>query len=102
MEKLKSTSARLMDLPADMSRGSSSGDDEIFVVDANDHGIENEILRTPLFASDFGRYSFAPKNKWKIIFPYAAENAKLRLMSTSDIRQKCPKAFAYLTKFGQT
>ncbi|MCX5866028.1 MAG: N-6 DNA methylase, partial [Proteobacteria bacterium] len=96
MEKLKSTSARLMELPADMSRGSSSGDDEIFVVDANDHGIENKILRTPLFASDFGRYSFAPKNKWKIIFPYAAENAKLRLMSAHDIRQKYPKAFAYL------
>jgi hypothetical protein len=96
MEKLKSTSTRLMDLPADMSRGSSSGDDEIFVVDASDHGIENEVLRTPLFASDFGRYFFAPKNTWKIIFPYAVENAKLRLMSIPDIRQKYPKAFAYL------
>lgn len=96
MEKLKSKSVRLMDLPADMSRGSSSGDDEIFVVDANDHGIENEILRTPLFASDFGRYFFAPKNKWKIIFPYVEENAKFRLMSISDIRQKYPKAFAYI------
>ncbi|MCG2812395.1 MAG: Eco57I restriction-modification methylase domain-containing protein, partial [Candidatus Aminicenantes bacterium] len=96
MEKLKSISVRLMDLPADMSRGSSSGDDEIFVIDANDHGIENEILRTPLFASDFGRYSFAPKNKWKIIFPYAAKNVKLSLLSTPDIRQKYPKTFAYL------
>src|ERR1035437_9270239 len=47
-EKLKLKSIRLLDLPADMSRGSSSGDDEVFVVEANGHGLEKDILRTPL------------------------------------------------------
>ncbi|MEO6183490.1 MAG: N-6 DNA methylase, partial [Verrucomicrobiota bacterium] len=96
LEKLKSKSVRLLDLPADMSRGSSSGDDEVFVVEANGHGLEKDILRTPLFASDFGRYHFSPQEKWQIIFPYVAEDNGFRLMKSSELQKKFPKAFTRL------
>jgi hypothetical protein len=96
LEKLKSKSVRLLDLPADMSRGSSSGDDEVFVVEASGHGLEKDILRTPHFASDFNRYLFAPENKWRIIFPYVAEKDGFRLMTSSELQKKFPKAFARL------
>ena len=96
LEKLKSGSVRLLDLPADMSRGSSSGDDEVFVVEADGHGLEKAILRTPLFASDFGRYHFTPEDKWRIIFPYVAEKGGFRLMASSELQKKFPKAFARL------
>jgi hypothetical protein len=96
LDKLKSASVRLLDLPADMSRGSSSGDDEVFVVEADGHGLEKDILRTPLFASDFGRYHFTPQNKWRIIFPYVAEKDGFRLMAGSELQKKFPKAFAHL------
>ncbi|HEY5911181.1 MAG TPA: N-6 DNA methylase [Verrucomicrobiae bacterium] len=96
LEKLKSASVRLLDLPADMSRGSSSGDDDIFVVAANGHGLEKDILRTPLFAADFGRYLFAPQDKWRIIFPYAAGKDGFCLMTSSELHKKFPKTFAHL------
>jgi len=96
LEKLKAVSTRLLDLPADMSRGSSSGDDEVFVVESNGHGLEQGILRTPLFASDFNRYLFAPQDKWSIIFPYVAEKDGFRLMKSAELQKKYPKAFAHL------
>jgi hypothetical protein len=96
VKKLKSESVRLLDLPADMSRGSSSGDDEVFVVEVSGHGLEKDILRTPLFASDFGRYLFAPQDKWRIIFPYVAGKDGFRLMTSSELQKKFPKTFAHL------
>jgi len=66
--RLKSVSTRLLDLPADMSRGSSSGDDEVLSSRQPATDWKKGILRTPLFASDFGRYHFAPQGKWRIIF----------------------------------
>ena len=79
-----------------MSRGSSTGDDEVFVVEASGHGLEKGILRTPLFASDFGRYHFTPQDKWRVIFPYVAENNGFRLLTSSEFQKKFPKAFAHL------
>jgi hypothetical protein len=96
LEKLNARSVRLLDLPADMSRGSSSGDDEVFIVEANGHGLEKEVLRTPLFASDFNRYCFQPEDKWRIIFPYAAEKDRFRLMKSAELQKRFPKAFAHL------
>ncbi len=96
IEKLKAQSIRLLDLPADMSRGSSSGDDEVFIVEATGHGLEKDILRTPLFASDFGRYHFTPENKWLIIFPYVADQDGFHLMKSSELQKKFPNTFAHL------
>jgi hypothetical protein len=96
LAKLRKNSKRLLDLPAEMSRGSSSGDDKVFMLENKRLGIERQILRIPLFASDFGRYRCVPSNKWLIIFPYAQENGSYRLLSENELKKSCPKAHAYL------
>jgi type I restriction-modification system DNA methylase subunit len=78
-KKIRARSKRLLDLPADMSRGSSTGADEAFVVEGAPGTLESKILRRPLFASDFGRYRFEPRGDYSIIFPYVREDAVFRL-----------------------
>jgi adenine-specific DNA-methyltransferase len=96
LEKIALNSVRLLDLPAEISRGSSTGDDDIFIVDGTGMGLEPTILRSPLFASDFSRYQFKLSGKWKVIFPYIVENGKANLMTESEFRKKHPKAYDYL------
>ena len=96
LAKLAKYTTRLLDLPADMSRGSSTGDDEVFVFERGELSIEAGILRDPLFASDFGRYRFAPAGKWKVIFPYVCEEGNYRLYEEHELKTKFPRAFAHL------
>lgn len=96
LAKIEKGSKHLLDLPAEMNRGSSTGDDEVFIYEAGTIDIEDKINRVPLFASDFNRYKFAPKRKWKIIFPYVMEEGKFRLYTENELKKKYPKAFAYL------
>ncbi len=96
VEKMAQGSVRLLDLPVEISRGSSTGDDDIFMIDSAGTAIEPGILRKPLFASDFSRYHFKLSGKWQVIFPYKIENGKSELMAESELRTKYPKAYAYL------
>jgi hypothetical protein len=97
LAKLDWNTVRLLDLPADMSRGSSTGDDEVFVIEKNSVPLEPEALRVPLFASDFGRYHFEPSGKWKVIFPYQAGEDGFHLLPEREFRQKFPKTHRYLS-----
>ena len=96
LEKLNKNSVRLLDLPTEISRGSSTGDDQVFMVESATCDMEPAVLRTPLFASDFGRYHFRPVAEWKVIFPYIVENGKSVLRSEAELRKRFPKAFAHL------
>ena len=96
LTKLSSRTTRLLDLPADMSRGSSTGDDEVFVFESGTLKIEKEIVRDPLFASDLGRYNFSPGGKWKVIFPYVSENGSFRLYTEQELKRLFPRAYSYL------
>ncbi|HVM50920.1 MAG TPA: N-6 DNA methylase [Candidatus Acidoferrum sp.] len=96
LDKLARGTKRLLDLPADMSRGSSTGDDNIFVFEAGALRLEESLTREPLFASDFGRYRFAPSGRWQVIFPYVCHDGAYRLYSEQELRSKFPRAFAYL------
>ena len=96
LAKLQQGTRRLLDLPAEMSRGSSTGDDEVFVFESGTLAVEAGVARDPLFASDFGRYDFAPAGKWKVIFPYVCENGSYRLYEEHELKTKFPQAFAYL------
>jgi hypothetical protein len=98
LSKLAISTTRLLDLPAFMSRGSSSGNDQVFMLPADKIAVEPGILRVPLFATDFGRYRFALLNKWKIIFPYLRENGACRLYLENELRTTFPRAFAYLRR----
>jgi type I restriction-modification system DNA methylase subunit len=96
LEKMNRSSVRLLDLPAEISRGSSTGDDEVFVVDIAGHNLEPGILRTPLFASDFSRYHFNLSREWQVIFPYKVQNGQSELLAEAEFRKKYPKAYDYL------
>jgi hypothetical protein len=96
--KLSRNAVRLLDLPADMSRGSSTGHDEVFVIEKGTLSLEPEALRVPLFATDFGRYRFEPEGKWKVIFPYEASGGGFPLLSEREMRQKLPKTYRYLSE----
>ena len=102
VQKLEHHSVRLLDLPAEMSRGSSTGDDEVFMVEQGDKRIEKAVLRVPIFATDFRRYVFAPSSQWQLIFPYARDNGAFRLYEVEEIKTKFPKAFAYLREHEAT
>jgi hypothetical protein len=99
IDKIGANSLRLLDLPADMSRGSSTGDDEVFVIENED--VEEEVCRTPIFASDFGRYNFDPAKRWKIIFPYVFRNQHYELRTEAELESRFPKAFAHLHRARQ-
>jgi SAM-dependent methyltransferase len=94
--KLQVRATRLLDLPATVSRGSSSGDDDVFMFERGTVQIEDGVVRTPVFASDFGRYWFAPSGKWDIIFPYALDDGEYRLMQEREFKGQFPRAYAYL------
>jgi len=79
-----------------MSRGSSTGDDNVFVVPFRLHGLEPAILRIPVFASDFGRYWFEPTGDWRVVFPYLSDAEGYRLITAAELKREYPKTFAHL------
>jgi len=110
LEKIKNANAvSLLELPSDMSRGSSSGADDIFILTKlgddrykTKEGLvvecEPEILRVPLYATDFGRYEFRPIAKERIIFPYRVTSAGYSLYNEKEFKKNYPKAFSYLSR----
>jgi hypothetical protein len=96
LEKLARKTIRLLDLPAEMSRGSSTGDDEVFMVARRDKLLEQAILRTPIFATDFSRFRFAPSGEWQVIFPYIRDGDRFRLLEQEELKTRFPKALSYL------
>ncbi len=107
LNKIAELGTPLLDLPAMMSRGTSSGADTVFCLKQTEDGlttqtgeaveIESDILRQPLYASDFTRYQFSPKNKERIIFPYTVGLDGYELIGEDLFRQKWPKAYKYLS-----
>jgi len=97
LEKLRRSGKRLLDLPADMSRGHSTGDDEVFVVEAGKEEVGTEILRVPVYATDFRRYSYVPNSQWRVIFPYRERAGVLELIPEGELRREFPKAFDHLS-----
>jgi adenine-specific DNA-methyltransferase len=95
-EKLALNSVRLLDLPADMSRGSSSGNDDVFVLAYGERKVEQAVLRIPVYATDFKKYCYETSHAWRIIFPYVQDSGTYRLMTDEELRNKYPKAYAYL------
>ncbi len=107
--KIRDTnSVSLLDLPSDMSRGSSSGGDDLFILTKMSDGryktqddvtveIEPDLLRVPLYATDFGRYDFHPKAKERIFFPYRVTTDGYKLIDEKEIEKNYPKTFSYLS-----
>ena len=110
VEKLLSLGVLLLDLPAKMSRGSSSGNDKVFMLKgdldsdtfSSDDGLlvqlEPQLLRIPVFATDFGRYTFHPQSGKVIIFPYRRRDntGEFSLLSQEELETSFPKVYGYL------
>ena len=91
-----------------ISRGSSSGDDDVFVLtkterpgiyktrDGEDVALEYGSLRIPLYATDFKRYMFAPLAEERIIFPYSVDASSSALIPEKDFKERFPQAYDYL------
>ncbi|HKQ56396.1 MAG TPA: N-6 DNA methylase [Candidatus Eisenbacteria bacterium] len=104
--KLAQHSAPLLALPAEMSRGSSTGDDETFILTRSGRElvtrqgkavqIEADLLRSPISASDFGRYWFRAPEMDVIIFPYRNARHGFELIPESDLKRSYPRAYEYL------
>ncbi|HVC94967.1 MAG TPA: N-6 DNA methylase [Pirellulales bacterium] len=104
--KLIAQGTPLLALPAKMSRGSSTGADDVFMLCAGGRGfrdrdgnsvvIEKSILRTPLYATDFNRYSFKPAAEERVIFPYSVQDESYELFSESRLKSEFPNAHKYL------
>jgi hypothetical protein len=104
--KVNQDSVPLLELPTLISRGSSTGDDDVFMLTRKGRtyqtrqgspvDIEEAILRIPLYATDFGRYRFQPAAEEKVIFPYTVTGDGSALIKESVLRSDFPKAYAYL------
>ncbi len=108
VEKIFRNARPLGDLPARIARGSSSGADDIFILrfdgehlttrDGVIVEIEEDILRVPIYATDFARYSFTPKRDERILFPYHISAEGSQLFSTTELQDNFPKAYKYFAQ----
>jgi hypothetical protein len=106
IHKVNQNAVPLLELPALMSRGSSTGADDVFMVTRTGRGfqtrdgdpieVEDSILRVPLYATDFGRYRFHPAAEERIIFPYTVKKDGYSLLSEHALRTEFPRTYAYL------
>jgi type I restriction-modification system DNA methylase subunit len=106
IEKLLNGTVSLLELPAQMSRGSSTGADSVFMLTAKGDGlcdrdgapvdVEQGLLRIPLYASDFNRFTFRPVADERVIFPYIVSEGRYELIAEAQLKAGFPKAFAYL------
>jgi len=58
--------------------------------------IEEDVLRRPLYATDFTRYQFRPRNNERIIFPYTVSETGYTIVEETEMRSRWPKAYNYL------
>ena len=112
-DEVASLSARLLDgstplleLPTAISRGSSTGDDGVFCLetkngelrtrDGDPVDVEAEVLRRPLWATDFTRYEFRPRNEAMLVFHYRVSETGYAVIPEDELRERWPHAYAYL------
>ena len=106
VEKLLKKSTPLGSLPSQISRGSSSGADNVFIIKEIDGNyfdrlgrkvqIESNLLRKPVYATDFNRYQFSPKSSDLIIFPYILKDNKYVLLTELELKNEYPLGYKYL------
>ncbi len=113
LNNITQSNNRFMDLTEKIFKGSSTGNDRIYLLDlVKDKGhivivfsqemnqsveIEKEILMPFLYGEDVRRY-YISKSKKLLLFPYKKVNNQIRLIPIQDLKDNYPLAFDYLTK----
>ncbi|MFO7992417.1 MAG: N-6 DNA methylase, partial [Thermoplasmata archaeon] len=109
--KVERKSIPLGDITKSIGRGTSTGDDDIFIVNKEEKRegltlctssveedpflIETALLRTPIHSTNFGKYRFTPHLNKKLIWPYD-ENSNL--ISEKIFAEHYPNAWEYLKR----
>ena len=106
-DKISEHTVPLNNLPSRIARGSSSGADDIFMLQRREDSlftrqgepveIESDILRIPLYSTDFGRYSFDSRSGEAVIFPYHVTPEGYALLPETELQSRFPFAYRYLT-----
>ncbi len=106
LKKLFQNSTKLGMLPARIGRGSSSGNDKVFILrkqgnifvasNGDEVMVEKEILRIPIFAPNIRRYQFDPDDDNVIIFPYEVSEDGYSLYSERRLKSLFPLTYEYL------
>lgn len=106
-EKMNSVGNSLESIMSEMARGISTGADDVFIVKVLPNNtlvtkegypveIEEDLLRIPIYATDYNRYFFKSFNSDRIIFPYYVTNESYHLIPEKDFLSKFPKGYKYL------
>jgi len=87
------------DVMQNMSRGVSTGADNVFCLtgeEAEALGLELSSTRTAIFASSVRRYAFREDSSNKVIFPYIVDDENYRLLTHEEIESNFPIAYEYV------
>ncbi len=113
LSKLKTNGISFKDITSKIFKGSSTGNDDIFLLDPikprtnttivystfldRELEIENELLKTFLYGEDIKRYQDPIPHKL-LLFPYHTVNRKRTLIPSELMKSKYPYAFKYLNE----
>jgi type I restriction-modification system DNA methylase subunit len=105
--RVAGTGTPLAQWPCAISRGSSTGADDVFMLRQHDGvllsraglevEVEGDILRTPIYATDFGRYCFRPQASERVVFPYRVAHDSYSVIPEGEMQSAYPLAYAYLS-----
>ncbi len=113
LSKIKMKGISFEDITRKIFKGSSTGNDDIFLMDVVKEGknfttvhstflnldleIEKELLKPFLYGEDIRRYQ-DPVNHKVLLFPYHTVNGKTILIRSDLMESAYPKAFKYLNE----
>ena len=113
LTKIKKQKNNFRDITKKIFKGSSTGNDEIFLLDLIKKGrdtsiafstilnkeieIENELLHEFIYGEDVRRYAIADSKK-VLLFPYLMLDGEARLIQIDSLKKDFPLAFGYLNK----
>lgn len=109
IKKLNEQSKDLISLPCEISRGSSTGNDNIFILRKNSRGeyvngfdeivdVEKKIFKRPIFATDFSRFHFNEQSDYFLIFPYSIKGEESHLIEEKELQVNFPLTYNYLSR----
>jgi type I restriction-modification system DNA methylase subunit len=107
IEKLNSAGPTLSELGITMTRGLSTGADDVFCLHQCEDGtwrnkagttveVEEAATRYEIHATDFERYRFAHRHDKRLIFPYTVETDGYSLLDIDAIKKVWPRTHRYL------
>ena len=111
LSKIKTHGVSFKEITRKIFKGSSTGDDDVFLLDPiikgdnttlvhstflnSDIEIENELLKPFLYGEDIKKYQ-DPTNHKVLLFPYFKVQGNVKLIPPEVMKLKYPRAFKYL------